>query len=75
MIQRVQSIFVNILNTGVDNNEFNRIEPVLTARVIMSSLVYFSMWDASLKKYDQNGLEVEDLIEQQIMILANGIVK
>lgn len=75
VIQRVQSILVNILNKGIDNNEFNKIEPVLSARVIMSSLVYFSMWDISLKKYDQSGLEVEDLIEQQIQILANGIVK
>lgn len=75
VIQRVQSILVKILNKGIENNEFNKVEPVLSARVIMSSLVYFSMWDTSLKKYDQNGLEVEDLIEQQIQILVNGIVK
>lgn len=75
VIQRVQSILVNILNKGIENNEFNKIETVLSARVIMSSLVYFSMWDNSLKKYDQAGLEVEDLIEQQIQILVNGIVK
>lgn len=75
VIQRVQSIFVNILNTGVKRNEFINIEPLLSARVIMSSLVYFSMWDTSLKQYDQDGLNVEDLIEQQIKILVNGIVK
>ena len=74
VIHRVQSILVKILSKGIENNEFTKIEPVLSARVIMSSLVYFSMWDTSLKKYDQKGLEVEDLIEQQITILVNGIV-
>lgn len=75
VIQRIQSILVKILNKGMENNEFNQIEPILSARVIMSSLVYFSMWDTSLKKYDQKGLNVEDLLEQQIKILVNGIVK
>ena len=75
VIHRVQSILVKILNKGIDNNEFTKIEPILSARVIMSSLVYFSMWDTSLKKYDQSGLEVEDLIEQQIQQLVNGMVK
>jgi len=74
VIHRVQSVFVNILNKGIEIKEFRKIEPVLSARVIMSSMVYFSMWDCSLKKYDQKGLEVDELIEQQIIILVNGIV-
>jgi len=74
VIHRVQSVFVNILNKGIEMKEFRKIEPLLSARVIMSSMVYFSMWDCSLKKYDQKGLEVDELIEQQITILVNGIV-
>jgi len=74
VIQRVQSILVKILRKGIEKNEFSKIEPALSARVIMSSLVYFSMWDTSLKKYDQKGLEVDDLIEQQIQLLENGLV-
>ena len=74
VIHRVQSVFVNILNKGIEIKEFRKIEPLLSARVIMSSMVYFSMWDCSLKKYDQKGLEVDELIEQQITILVNGIV-
>lgn len=75
VIHRIQSILVNILNKGKELKEFNNIEPVLSARVIMSSLVYFSMWDVSLKKYDQKNLNVEELIEQQIFILLHGIQK
>ena len=73
VIHRVQSVFVNILNKGIEMREFRKIEPLLSARVIMSSMVYFSMWDCSLKKYDQMGLEVDALIEQQISILINGL--
>ncbi len=75
VIHRVQSILIRILKKGKKLNEFSDIEPVLCARVIMSSLVYFSMWDVSLKKYDHKDLNVEDLIEQQISILLGGIKK
>ncbi len=75
VIHRIQSIVVNILNAGMQSNEFKKVESVLCARVIMSSLVYFSMWDVSLKKYDQKNLSVDDLIEQQITILLSGITK
>jgi len=75
VIHRIQSVLVNILVDGIKSNELRNIEPVLSARVIMSSLVYFSMWDVSLKKYDRKDLNVEDLIEQQISILVNGIQK
>ncbi len=75
VIHRIQSILISILTKGKKLNEFSTIEPVLCARVIMSSLVYFSMWDVALKKYDYKNINVEDLIEQQISILLNGIVK
>lgn len=73
VIHRVQTVFVNILNKGIEIKEFRKVEPLLSARVIMSSMVYFSMWDCSLKKYDQKGLETDELIEQHITILVNGI--
>jgi len=75
VIHRIQNILVNIINSGIDKQEFKKINPLLTSRVIMSSLVYFSMWETSLKKYDQNGLEVEDLIDEQIEIIFYGIIK
>jgi len=75
VIHRIQTILVNIINAGIDKQEFRKVNPLLTSRVIMSSLVYFSMWDTSLKKHDQNGLEVEDLIDEQIEIIFYGILK
>jgi len=75
VIHRIQTILVNIINSGIDKQEFRKVDPLLTSRVIMSSLVYFSMWDTSLKKYDQNGLKVEDLIDEQIEMIFYGIIK
>ncbi len=75
VIHRIQAILANIIKAGTTNGEFREVNPILSARVILSSLVYFSMWDISLKKYDQNGLKVEDLIEQQIDIVINGIIR
>ncbi len=75
VIHRIQSILISILKKGKQLNEFSNIEPVLCARVIMASLVYFSMWEVSLKKYDHKNMYVEDLIEQQISILLSGITK
>lgn len=75
VISRIHSVVVNILEKGVKENEFSKIDTLLTARVIMSSLVYFSMWDISLKKYDRKGLTVNDMIEQQLLIIINGIKK
>lgn len=74
VIQRIQSVFVSILTKGIEMSEFKKVEPILTARVIMSSMVYFSLWDSSLKEFDQKGLDVESLIDQQIKIILNGIV-
>jgi len=75
VIHRIQTILVNIIHSGIDKQEFRKVNPLLTSRVIMSSLVYFSMWDTSLKKYDQSGLEVEDLIDEQIEMIFYGIIK
>jgi len=75
VIHRIQIILVTIINTGIQSKEFRRTDPVLSARVIMSSLVYFSIWHITLKKYDQKDLTVENLIEQQIEIILNGIIK
>ena len=73
VIHRIQAILVKILEKGISQLEFRKIDVVLTSRVILSSLVYFSMWDTSLKKYDHNELNVEDLIKQQVDIISNGI--
>ena len=73
VIHRIQSILMNILDKGQKKKEFKAMDTVLTTRVIMSSLVYFSMWDISLKKYDKKNLNVDDLIEQQILLLLTGI--
>jgi len=75
VIHRIHTIVVNVLNNGVKQNEFKKMNTALTARVIMSSLVYFSMWETSLKKYDKKDLKVEDMIEQQIKLVLDGIKK
>ena len=75
VISRIHSIVNTILQKGIKQNEFRKIDTVLTARVIMSSLVYFSMWDIALKEYDQKDLTVNDMIEQQLLIVINGIKK
>lgn len=73
VVHRILSILVNIINTGIECGEIKKINPELSSRVIMSSLVYFSMWDCSLKKYDKSGITVESLIKQQIELIINGI--
>jgi len=75
VIHRIQTVLVTIIETGIELGEFRRTDPVLSARVIMSSLVYFSIWHITLRKYDQKNLTVENLIEQQIEIILNGITK
>lgn len=75
VIHRIQNILVNIIKSGIRESEFRKINPVLSARAILSSLVYFSMWDISLKKYDQPDIDVEQLIKQQLDIVINGIKK
>ena len=73
VIHRIQAILVNILESGYLQGEFRKVDKVLTSRVILSSLVYFSMWDTTLKKYDHGALNVEELIQQQVDIIINGI--
>ena len=75
VIHRVQAILINIISSGIKEQHIREIDPILSSRVIMSSLVYFSMWHTTLRKFDQKGLKVENLIEQQIDILINGIQK
>jgi len=73
VIHRVLAILVTIINTGIKEKEIRDINPFLSSRIIMSSLVYFSMWDCSLKKYDEDKITVENLVDQQIDLLISGI--
>jgi AcrR family transcriptional regulator len=74
VIVRARNLVAKILERGMERNEFKQCDPDMTARILLSSLVFTAIWKNSLGNYD-SPFSVNDYINQQIDVTLNGLLK
>ena len=74
VIHRGLEVIAGIIQQGIVNGEFKNCDPVITARLITSPLVYLAIWDHSLRPYDEKHLDSETFVKCQLEIALNGIL-
>lgn len=72
--KRVRKILENIIQQGIDNNEFKNYDVDSAARLIMAPIIQANIWKHSLRPYDDE-LNDEAYIELHIQLFLNGLKK
>lgn len=72
--KRVKKIFENIIQQGIDNNEFKKCDVDSAARLIMAPVIQANIWKHSLRPYDDE-LKDQTYIELHIQLFLNGLKK
>ena len=74
VIVRARKLVAGILALGMERNEFKQCDAEMTARILLSSLVFAAIWKNSLGAYD-SPFSVSDYINQQIDLTLGGLLK
>lgn len=74
VIVRARNLVARILQRGIERNELKRCDTEMTARILLSSLVFSAIWKSSLGPHDSQ-YSVSDYIDQHIDMALNGILK
>jgi len=74
VIVRARNLVAGILTRGMARNEFKQCDAEMTARILLSSLVFAAIWKNSLGAYD-SPYSVTDYINQQIDLTLGGLLK
>ena len=74
VIVRARNLVAGILTRGMERNEFKQCDAEMTARILLSSLVFAAIWKNSLGDYD-SPFSVSDYINQQIDLTLGGLLK
>ena len=71
---RARNLVMKILKRGMERDEFKKCDPEMTARILLSSLVFAAIWKNSLGNYDSQ-YSVSEYINQHIDLTLNGLLK
>ena len=74
VIVRARNLVAKTLERGMERKEFKQCDPEMTARILLSSLVFAAIWKNSLGNYD-SPYSVSDYINQHIDLTLNGLLK
>jgi len=74
VILRARDLVAKVLKRGMDRGEFEPGDPDMSARIILSALVFASIWKTSLAPFDRP-YSVNDYIDQHVSITLNGLLK
>ena len=74
VILRSRKLVAKILERGIERQEFKPCDPEMTARILLSALVFTAIWKNSLAPYDQP-YSVDEYINQHIDMTLNGLLK
>lgn len=76
VINRVRRMFIQVIETGIEQGEFQRIDPEYVTRLLMSPLVLLAVWRHSLMPYDQAfPLDEQAYLRTHLQIFLNGLKK
>jgi len=74
VINRVRRIFNQVIETGIEQGEFRRVDPEYVTRLLMSPMVLLAIWRHSLRPYDQTfPVDEETYLHQHLDLFLNGL--
>lgn len=74
VVKRARKLFTDVVSKGVVSGEFNLIETQAVARLIIAPLVYATIWQHSLKPYDDDFL-TDEYIDLHIKFILKSLIK
>ncbi|MGD8576544.1 MAG: TetR/AcrR family transcriptional regulator [Thiohalophilus sp.] len=76
VINRVRRIFNQVIEAGIEQGEFRRIDPEYVTRLLMSPMVLLAVWQHSLLPYDQDyPIDEETYLQIHLQLFLNGLSK
>lgn len=76
VINRVRGIFNKVIETGIEQGEFRRVDPEYVTRLLMSPMVLLAIWRHSLQPYDQTfPMDEQAYLHQHLDLFLNGLRK
>ncbi|MCK4708886.1 MAG: TetR/AcrR family transcriptional regulator [Gammaproteobacteria bacterium] len=74
IVKRVRGLFKDIIQQGINNNEFKQCDAETAARLLMAPVIQASIWKHSLKPFD-NELDEQTYIKLHLNIFLSGLKK
>ena len=74
IVKRVRGIFEQIIQQGIDNNEFKSCDSKSAARLLMAPVIQAHIWKHSLKPYDDD-MNEQTYIKLHLNLYLNGLKK
>lgn len=73
IIERARKLVGNIVQRGIDQNEFRKCNTDLAARTLLAPLVFAAIWKNSLQQFDRP-YSIEEYIELHLDLTLNGLI-
>lgn len=70
---RARTIFVEIIEEGIINGEFRKLDANYVARLALAPLVFAVIWEKSLSPFDKNPYDVKKYLDLHVDLLLNGL--
>lgn len=74
VVKRARKLFTDVVSRGVVSGEFNTVETQAVARLIIAPLVYATIWQHSLKPFDDDFLS-DEYIDLHIKFILKSLIK
>ena len=75
VVMRARQLFANVLERGIERNEFRPLPIDSATREIFYPLIFVSIWTNSLYKFEPKSTDLTEYIETHLDILLRGIAK
>lgn len=74
VVQRARRMFTHVLEMGMDQGEFRRMNPQYATRLLVAPIVYAAIWKRSLQPYDDELYNEEDYFQYHLDLFLNGLL-
>jgi len=74
VVKRARRLFTDVVSRGVVSGEFNTVETQAVARLIIAPLVYATIWQHSLKPFDDDYLS-DEYVDLHIKFILKSLIK
>ena len=74
VVKRARKLFTDVVSRGVVSGEFNLVETQAVARLIIAPLVYATIWQHSLKPFDDD-YSSDEYVDMHIKFILKSLIK
>lgn len=71
--ERGQRLIRAIIQRGIDRGEFRAVDPLVTARVMMTPLLFHAMWKRSMGRHEAKPISDRRYLDATVDLLLHGL--